>query len=133
VSKAATILGTLLVAAGGGCAHRTVTVVTNPPGGLVTIYPRGETTVSPAALDLRASKPYTVKATLKGYDVTYGQVPSAGGSWFAPWPINVIAAERGEYDSIVTLELHPCSTPDGCLEAERTRLQRRTGRDPANP
>ena len=127
--RTVTILVAILIAAAEGCAHRTVTVVTNPPGGLVTIYPRGKTTVSPGAFELRASKPYSVKATLKGYDVTYGQIPSAEGSWFAPWPINVIAAERGEYDSVVTLELHPCSTPDRCLGDEATRLQPGTGRD----
>jgi len=104
-----------------GCAHRQVTVVTDPPGALVGLYPmRKAATVSPGALRLKAGTDYTVQATLEGYETTYAAVPAAPGfNW--PFPINMIIQAQGGYDSTVSIALRPCTRPDGCREPEGMR------------
>ena len=123
--------GLLLIAAvlTAGCAYRTVTVESDPPGALVALYPKPKlTTVTPGSLrDLRAGRDYTVRVMLKGYDITYAAIPAHPGfPW--PWPINKIIQWSGGYDSTISVTMRKCTDPSGCLEDEGTRQMERLRR-----
>jgi hypothetical protein len=104
------------------CAHRTVMVHTEPEGAFVTVNQHiGMTAVSPGPLvGLRASRNYTVRAVLAGYDPTFAEIaPAPGVPW--PWPINQIVGATGAYDSEITVKLLPCTDPAGCSEGQLIR------------
>jgi hypothetical protein len=115
-------LASCLALALAGCAHRSVTVVSDPPGAFVALYPRTKmTTVTPGQLaGLQARRNYTIRLSLKGYDTTYAAIPPAPG---LPWPvpINFFIQWAGGYDSSVEVKLRPCTDPSGCLEDEEYR------------
>jgi hypothetical protein len=107
------------------CAHRTVTVQSDPPGALVKLYPvGGQMTVTPGTLHgLRTGRSYTVRAVLKGYDASYAEIPpDPMFPW--PFPINIAIQAFGGYDTSVELKLRPCTEQSGCLESEAERQQR---------
>ena len=112
MTRALLLLGAVLLSA---CAHRDVTLVSDPPGAFVYVYPTGKvSTITPGVMQgLRASQNYTVVATLKGYDPL--RVIISGDSTFPwPFPINFIISWCGGYDSTISFKMYPCTTPDGC-------------------
>ncbi len=109
----------LVAAALSACAHRDVTLVSEPPGAFVYVYPTGKvSTITPGVMQgLRASQNYTVVATLKGYDTLRVIIP--GDSTFPwPFPINFIVSWSGGYDSTISFKLYPCTAPGGCGQVD---------------
>ena len=107
-----------------GCAHRTVTVNTDPPGALVSLYPTGQVaTVTPGPLaGLRAGRRYMVRVVRKGYETTYAAIPPASG---LPWPppINLVIQLAGGYDSSIDIPLQPCTDEAACAAEDMRQLR----------
>ena len=112
----------LCLAIAAGCAHRTVAVVTDPPGALVSTYPdRKVTTISPGPLTgLRTLRSYTVRAALPGHVTTYAVVPQ-DSSFPWPPPINLAIEYFGGYDSTLEIKLPPCPSEGTCQDVGYVR------------
>ena len=117
--RGAEILALSLSIALSACAHRTLHVVSDPPGAFVYVFPHGKiSTIAPGALvGLRASGNYTLVASLKGYE-TARVIAPAESSFPWPFPINFIIAWSGGYDETVTVKLYPCESSDGCGQTD---------------